>query len=127
VSATRGLDARSVLDLGTGTGETAARVLAAHPRAHVVGVDSSEAMLEVARRSLDARRVTVRGGRLEDPADAVTPLSPDYDLASTVEEQLSWLEAARFEPAVTWRRRDLALLWKRHPCEWRSPSAAGCG
>jgi trans-aconitate methyltransferase len=47
-----------------GTGETAARVLAAHPRAHLLGVDSSEPMLGVAR---DAQaRATLRVG-MEDP------------------------------------------------------------
>jgi tRNA (cmo5U34)-methyltransferase len=45
-----------------------------------------------------------------DPAEAVTPLSPDYDLPSTVAEQLAWLEAAGFEAAVTWSHRDLAVL-----------------
>ena len=50
-----------------GTGETAARVLAAHPRAHLLGVDSSEPMLGVARDVLDEARATVRVGRLEDP------------------------------------------------------------
>jgi tRNA (cmo5U34)-methyltransferase len=46
----------------------------------------------------------------DDPADAVTPLSPDYDLPSTVPEQLSWLAAAGFSAATTWRRRDLAVM-----------------
>jgi tRNA (cmo5U34)-methyltransferase len=161
VGATQDLDARSILELGTGTGETAARVLAAHPRAHLVGIDSSEPMLDVARDALDTARVTLNLGRLEDalpagpfdlcisalavhhldgpgkadlfsrlhavlspgatfvladvvvpddPADAVTPLSPDYDLPSTVAEQLAWLDAAGFEAAVTWRNRDLAVL-----------------
>jgi tRNA (cmo5U34)-methyltransferase len=142
VAATQGVDARSILDLGTGTGETAGRVLAAHPRARLMGIDSSEPMLDVARRSLDRARVTLQLGRLEDPlpsgpfdlcvsalavhhldrpgkadlfsrlgavlspggrfvladvvvpddpAEAVTPLSPDYDLPSTIGEQLTWL------------------------------------
>jgi tRNA (cmo5U34)-methyltransferase len=38
-------DAESVLDLGTGTGETARRVLEANPRARMVGVDDSREML----------------------------------------------------------------------------------
>jgi tRNA (cmo5U34)-methyltransferase len=41
VAATQDVDARSILDLGTGTGETAARVLAAHPRARLLGIDAS--------------------------------------------------------------------------------------
>jgi tRNA (cmo5U34)-methyltransferase len=161
VAATQRLDARSILDLGTGTGETAARALRAHPRARLVGIDSSQPMLEVARRSLDADRVTLRLGRLEkplpagpfdlcisalaihhldgpgkahlfrrvgavlspngtfamadvivpdDPADAVTPLSPDHDLPSTVGDHLKLLDAAGFDAAVTWRHQDLAVL-----------------
>src|ERR687891_65774 len=46
----------------------------------------------------------------DDPADAVTPLSPEYDLPSTVADQLTWLDAAGFDTRVTWRHRDLAVL-----------------
>jgi tRNA (cmo5U34)-methyltransferase len=161
VAATRGVDARSILELGTGTGETAGRVLDAHPRAHLTGIDSSEPMLDRARRSLDGARATLWLGRLqdplprgpfdlcvsaltvhhldgpgkadlfgrlgavltsggrfvladvivpEDPADAMTPLSPDYDLPSTIDEQLSWLADAGFSADVSWRHRDLAVV-----------------
>ena len=47
VEATRGLDVRDALELGVGTGETALRVLAAHPGARWTGIDASEAMLAV--------------------------------------------------------------------------------
>ena len=161
VAATRGMDARSILDLGTGTGETARRVLAAHPRAQLTGIDSSEPMLDVARRSLDRTRATLRVSGLEDPlpagpfdlcvsaltvhhldgagkadlfrrvkevlspgatfvladvvvpddpADAVTPVSPGYDFPSSVGEHLTWLDAAGFSADVTWRHRDLAVM-----------------
>jgi tRNA (cmo5U34)-methyltransferase len=46
----------------------------------------------------------------DDPADAVTPLSADYDMASTVADQLAWLDAAGFDAGVTWRHQDLAVL-----------------
>jgi tRNA (cmo5U34)-methyltransferase len=46
--ATDGIDARSVLELGTGSGVTSRRVLARHPHAHLTGVDSSEHMLAAA-------------------------------------------------------------------------------
>jgi tRNA (cmo5U34)-methyltransferase len=62
---TSGLDARSILDLGVGTGVTSQRVLTQHPDARLVGVDESSAMLEHARRALpDA---DLRTARLEDP------------------------------------------------------------
>jgi tRNA (cmo5U34)-methyltransferase len=64
-AAAAGIDARTVLELGTGTGETALRVLARHPHARWTGIDSSAAMLARARERLpDA---DLRLGRLEDP------------------------------------------------------------
>lgn len=65
--ATRGLDARLVLDLGIGTGETARRVLELQPRGHLVGIDGSVSMANSARAALPQDRVDVRVGRLEDP------------------------------------------------------------
>jgi tRNA (cmo5U34)-methyltransferase len=68
-AATAGLDrpVRRVLDLGTGTGETARRVLAAHPGAELVGVDESAGMLGAARDVLSGATVELRVSRLEDP------------------------------------------------------------
>lgn len=54
-----------VLDLGTGTGETARGVLALHPDATLVGVDASPEMVALAADTLPA--ADVRVGRLEDP------------------------------------------------------------
>jgi tRNA (cmo5U34)-methyltransferase len=149
-----------VLELGTGTGETAARVLRDHPEARLTGIDESAAMLCAARAALGhaplllvsrleeplpqgpfdlvasalavhhldgpgkadlfrrVARVLRPGGRFvladvvipEDAADAVVPLSPDYDLPDTVSDQLTWLEEAGFDARVTWQLRDLAVL-----------------
>src|SRR5919204_2427061 len=65
VRATAGLEAARILELGTGTGETARRVLAHHPGAHLVGIDSSRHMLEEAGRTLPDADLCVR--RLQDP------------------------------------------------------------
>jgi tRNA (cmo5U34)-methyltransferase len=46
----------------------------------------------------------------EDPADAVTPLSNDYDRPSSVAEQLRWLHESGFDAALVWSQRDLAVL-----------------
>jgi tRNA threonylcarbamoyl adenosine modification protein (Sua5/YciO/YrdC/YwlC family) len=62
-----GSGVRRILELGTGTGETARRLLARHPEATLVGVDESEAMLSAARARLPAERVSLRLGRLQDP------------------------------------------------------------
>lgn len=152
--------AGTVLDLGAGTGVTAARVLAGQPGARYVGIDESADMLAAARRVLPAdadlrvgrlegplpagpfdlvvsalavhhldagakadlfRRVAAvvpAGGHLvvgdvvvpDDPADALTPLEPGFDLPSTVADQLTWLDAAGFDATTTWRERDLAVL-----------------
>jgi len=64
VAATAGAEATRVLELGTGTGETALRVRANHPEADWVGIDSSEAMLARARERLP--EADLRLQRLED-------------------------------------------------------------
>lgn len=58
---------RRILDLGTGTGETALRLLEHHPQASLVGIDESEAMLAEARRRMDGVSAELRVGRLQDP------------------------------------------------------------
>jgi tRNA (cmo5U34)-methyltransferase len=65
--AATGVGAKSVLDLGTGTGETARRVLDRHPDARLVGIDASPGMVDVARDSLPSDRVELLVSRLEDP------------------------------------------------------------
>jgi tRNA (cmo5U34)-methyltransferase len=62
-----GSGAARILELGTGTGETARRVLARHPEGRLLGIDASATMLEAAQGVLDAARVELRVGRLEDP------------------------------------------------------------
>ena len=64
-AAAGGLDAETVLEHGTGTGETALRLLAVHPGAAWTGIDSSEPMLTCARERLPG--ADLRLARLEDP------------------------------------------------------------
>ena len=54
-----------LLELGTGTGETALRVLAGHPGATLTGIDASEPMLARARPRLPG--ADLRVARLQDP------------------------------------------------------------
>jgi tRNA (cmo5U34)-methyltransferase len=56
---------RNVLELGTGTGETAVRILTRNAGARWTGIDASEAMLERARERLP--HADLRLQRLEDP------------------------------------------------------------
>jgi tRNA (cmo5U34)-methyltransferase len=44
------------------------------------------------------------------PEDAVTPLTPGFDLPDRVDDLLAWLEQAGFAGRVVWSERDLALL-----------------
>ena len=67
VGARSGVGVDRILDLGTGTGETARRVLALHPGASLVGIDENEGMLAVARDRLPAGRVELLARRIEDP------------------------------------------------------------
>jgi len=76
-AATTGVEAGDVLELGTGTGETAVRVLTRHPQARWTGVDASEAMLARARERLP--QADLRRGHLED----ALPSGP-FDLAVSV-------------------------------------------
>jgi tRNA (cmo5U34)-methyltransferase len=59
------IDARSILDLGTGTGETLRRVAGHHPRARMIGIDESDGMLAAARAAVPA--ADLRVARLQDP------------------------------------------------------------
>jgi tRNA (cmo5U34)-methyltransferase len=71
--AVAGVDAGSILELGVGTGETAAAVLAVHPGARLVGIDESEPMLALAGDRFPGADLRVQ--RLEDPLPEGT-----YDL-----------------------------------------------
>jgi L-threonylcarbamoyladenylate synthase len=62
-----GEGALQLLELGTGTGETAARLLEHHPGAFLVGVDESDGMLGAARERLPADRMALHVSRLQDP------------------------------------------------------------
>jgi tRNA (cmo5U34)-methyltransferase len=68
-AATEGLavTVTSVLDLGTGTGETLAAVLERHRGAVGVGIDENPAMLQAARSRLAGLPVELVVARLSDP------------------------------------------------------------
>jgi len=67
VAEASGEGVQRVLELGTGTGETAARLLERHREAFLVGVDESAEMLAAARARLPAERVSLQVSRLEEP------------------------------------------------------------
>jgi L-threonylcarbamoyladenylate synthase len=65
--AASGRGARRILELGTGTGLTAERLLGHHAEAFLVGIDSSRHMLEAASERLPEDRVELMVGKIEDP------------------------------------------------------------
>lgn len=71
-AATDGIAARRLLELGTGTGVTARRVLARHPGSHLTGIDASPGMLAGAELPDADLRVQDLGDALpEGPFDVV--------------------------------------------------------
>src|SRR2546423_5083882 len=64
-AATEGGAPRRILELGVGTGETSARVLARHADARLTGIDGSAEMLGRARERLPEAELLLQ--RLEDP------------------------------------------------------------
>jgi len=46
----------------------------------------------------------------ERPEDAVAPLTPEFDLPDSVDDQLGWLSEAGFAPTVEWAWKDLAVI-----------------
>jgi tRNA threonylcarbamoyl adenosine modification protein (Sua5/YciO/YrdC/YwlC family) len=85
--------ASRVLELGTGTGETARRLLERHPAAELVGVDESAAMLAAARSALPANRVSLHVGAIEDelpdgPFDLVASALCVHHLEGTLKRDL---------------------------------------
>jgi L-threonylcarbamoyladenylate synthase len=85
--------ASRLLELGTGTGETARRLLERHPSARLVGVDESAAMLAAARSALPADRVSLSVGAIEDalpdgPFDVVASALCVHHLEGTLKRDL---------------------------------------
>ena len=67
VEAASDFEVHTVLELGTGSGETARRLLDAHPAARLHGIDSSAEMLGAARTALHGREARLDVRRIEDP------------------------------------------------------------
>jgi tRNA (cmo5U34)-methyltransferase len=65
--AAAGVRALEILDLGTGTGETLARVLGRHPGARAVGIDESTGMLGAAAGRLAEYDAALQVADLLDP------------------------------------------------------------
>ena len=111
-AATEGLEARRVLELGTGSGETALRVLARHPAARWVGIDASEAMLARARERLPEAELRLQ--RLEDelpdgPFDLVVSVLAVHHLRGPEKRELFARVAAVLRPGGRFVLADLVV------------------
>jgi ubiquinone/menaquinone biosynthesis C-methylase UbiE len=93
---------RVVLDLGVGSGLVAEAVLDALPEASLVGIDFSDAMLELARARLDrfGSRVQLVRHDLADVGDLALPAGR-YAAAFSV-QTLHHLSDAAKEAAIAW-------------------------
>ena len=104
VNATKDLHVAAILELGTGTGETASALLESHPRARLLGLDSSPEMLAAARDALPPDRVELRLAPLEDelpagPFDLVASALTVHHLTSEDKAHLFRRVAEALRPA----------------------------
>jgi tRNA (cmo5U34)-methyltransferase len=108
--ATDGIDARRVLELGTGSGVTARRVLERHPHAQLTGVDSSEHMLAAAELpGADLRLQDLRDPLPEGPFDLVFSALAVHHLEAPEKADLIARVAAALAPGGRFVLADVVL------------------
>jgi tRNA (cmo5U34)-methyltransferase len=108
--ATDGIDARRVLELGTGSGVTSRRVLARHPHAHLTGVDSSEHMLAAANLPGADLRLQDLGDPLpEGPFDLVFSALAIHHLDAAAKADLFARVAAVLAPGGRFVMADVVV------------------
>lgn len=73
-------NARTIVDLGIGTGALSARCVRRAPRARIVGIDADADILEVASRRLGDRLTTVAGSFLRAPLPRVDVVVASFAL-----------------------------------------------
>ena len=110
--ATADASARTILELGIGTGETAKRVLDAHPDARLTAIDSSPEMVERARAVVP--QADLRVARLEDPLpdgpfDVIVSALAVHHLDGPGKEDLFRRVAAALEPGGVFVLADVVV------------------
>ncbi|HEY5170661.1 MAG TPA: class I SAM-dependent methyltransferase [Acidimicrobiia bacterium] len=99
--ATEAVAAETVLDLGTGTGETLRRVAGRHPTARLIGIDESDRMLAVARKVVpgaDLRVARLQDDLPEGPFDLVVSALAVHHLDAPEKAALFRRVATRLAP-----------------------------
>ncbi len=112
VAATAEVHPARVLELGSGTGETALRVRARHPEATWVGIDASEAMLARARERIPDADLRLQ--RLEDelpagPFDAVVSALAVHHLDGPGKQELFSRVARLLQPGGSFVLGDVVV------------------
>jgi len=123
-SATEGIDARRALELGTGSGVTAQRVLARHPHAQLTGVDSSEEMIAAADLpGADLRLQDLRDPLPEGPFDIVFSALAVHHLEAPEKADLIARVAAALAPGGRFVLADVVV--PADPADVVTPLDAG--
>ena len=122
--ATDGIDARRVLELGTGSGVTSRRVLARHPHAHLTGVDSSEHMLGAADLpGADLRLQDLRDPLPDGPFDLVFSALAIHHLDAAAKADLFTRVSAVLAPGGRFVMADVVV--PEDPADVVTPLDAG--
>jgi tRNA (cmo5U34)-methyltransferase len=101
IEAARQVEARTILDLGTGTGETLRHIADSHPTAQLIGIDESDRMLAVARGRVpnaDLRLARLQDELPEGPFDLVVSALAVHHLNAHEKADLFQRVAARLAP-----------------------------
>ncbi len=108
----RGLDAPSVLDVGTGTGAIALAIADEHPGAHVTAIDVSADALALARENVERTGLAVE--LLQHDAGGGLPGGP-YDLVVSNPPYVEPSDLATLMPDVRDYEPHVALVGDRMP------------
>jgi tRNA (cmo5U34)-methyltransferase len=122
--ATDGIDARRMLELGTGSGVTSRRVLARHPHAQLTGVDSSEHMLGAADLpGADLRLQDLRDPLPDGPFDLVFSALAIHHLDAAAKADLFTRVSAVLAPGGRFVMADVVV--PEDPADVVTPLDAG--
>jgi hypothetical protein len=78
---------------------------------HLVGTSKADLFRRIAGKlAAGGRFVLADVVEPVDPSYVVTPIDPEIDHPSKLDEQVAWLEAAGMHPQVIWTHRDLVVI-----------------